>query len=111
MVKYFKGINEEQIARKHVALTKFLINIAESFGYLFFETPIIHEKKTLCSKYVSGQEIVSEIYGLECSDNIGLRYDLTLPLMAGIGKKFANNYRRFEIGRVFRNGPTNFNSL
>ena len=73
------------------------------------ETPILNYYDLLAYKYDSDAEILSEIYKLKDQGdrNLGLRYDLTVPFckVIGLNKDLRLPFRRYEIGKVFRNGP------
>ena len=81
----------------------------EKYGYLPIETPMIYYYDLLSYKYNDGAEILSEIYRLtdQGDRDLGLRYDLTVPFckVVGLNKDLALPFRRYEIGKVFRNGP------
>jgi histidyl-tRNA synthetase len=63
----------------------------------------------LSYKYSDDAEILSEIYRLsdQGDRDLGLRYDLTVPFckVVGLTKGLTLPFRRYEIGKVFRNGP------
>lgn len=98
---------EQQIIRNKI------INILrtnfEKYSYLPIETPILNKFDLLAYKYDKDAEILSEVYHLTDQGNrdLGLRYDLTIPFckVIGINKDLRMPFRRYEIGRVFRNGP------
>lgn len=79
------------------------------YGYAPIETPIINYYDLLSYKYDKDAEILSEIYKLtdQGERNLGLRYDLTVPFckVVAMNKNLTLPFRRYEIGRVFRNGP------
>ena len=81
----------------------------EKYGYLPIETPMIYYYDLLSYKYNDGAEILSEIYRLtdQGDRDLGLRYDLTVPFckVVGLNKDLVLPFRRYEIGKVFRNGP------
>ena len=81
----------------------------EEYGYQPLETPIINYYDLLAYKYDDDAEIVNEIYRLtdQGERNLGLRYDLTVPFckVVGLSKDLSLPFRRYEIGKVFRNGP------
>lgn len=81
----------------------------EKYGYMPLETPILNYYDLLALKYDEGDEILNEIYRLTDQGNrdIGLRYDLTVPFckVVGMQKELRLPFRRYEIGKVFRNGP------
>lgn len=86
-----------------------LRNNFEKYGYLPIETPILNYYDLLAYKYESDAEILSEIYKLtdQGGRELGLRYDLTVPFckVIGLNKDLSLPFRRYEIGKVFRNGP------
>ena len=81
----------------------------EKYGYSPIETPIINYYDLLSYKYGDGAEILSEIYRFKDQGDrdLGLRYDLTVPFckVVGLNKDLVFPFRRYEIGKVFRNGP------
>ena len=81
----------------------------EKFGFRPFDTPIIEYFETLVGKYDDDAEIVSEIFKLSDRGNreLGLRYDLTVPLcrFTASQKQLKKPFRRYQIGKVFRDGP------
>ena len=106
-----KGTNDflpkDQIIRNKIV--DILKKNFEKYGYLPIETPILNYYDLLAYKYDSDAEILSEIYKLKDQGdrNLGLRYDLTVPFckVIGLNKDLKMPFRRYEIGRVFRNGP------
>lgn len=98
---------KDQIIRNKITDT--LKNNFEKYGYLPIETPILNYYDLLAYKYDDDAEILSEIYKLKDQGdrNLGLRYDLTVPFckVIGLNKDLKMPFRRYEIGRVFRNGP------
>lgn len=81
----------------------------EKYGYLPLETPTLNYYELLSYKYSDDAEILSEIYRLtdQGERDLGLRYDLTVPFckVVGLTKDLSLPFRRYEIGKVFRNGP------
>ena len=81
----------------------------EKYGYLPLETPTLNYYELLSYKYNDDAEILSEIYRLtdQGERDLGLRYDLTVPFckVVGLTKDLSLPFRRYEIGKVFRNGP------
>ena len=81
----------------------------EKYGYLPIETPMLNYFDLLSYKYSDDAEIVNEIYRLsdQGERDLGLRYDLTVPFckVVGLNKSLTLPFRRYEIGKVFRNGP------
>ena len=103
----FDFLPEKQIVRDNI------INILKKnfvkYGYQPLETPILNEYDLLKYKYEENAEILHEIYKLtdQGKREIGLRYDLTIPFckVIGLNKDLTMPFRRYEIGRVFRDGP------
>jgi len=81
----------------------------EKYGYLPLETSMLNYYDLLSYKYNDDAEILSEIYRLtdQGERDLGLRYDLTVPFckVVGLSKDLVMPFRRYEIGKVFRNGP------
>ena len=81
----------------------------ENYGYLPLDSSILYNYDILAYKYQDGAEILNEIYTLTDQGNrqLGLRYDLTIPFCKVISneKELRLPFRRYEIGKVFRNGP------
>lgn len=97
----------EQILRNNIIST--LRQNFEKYGYLPLETPMLNYFDLLKYKYKEGAEILTEVYKLKDQGNrdLGLRYDLTVPFckVIGLNKDLTMPFRRYEIGKVFRNGP------
>ena len=98
---------EEQILRNKIIST--LSSTFEQYGYLPVETTSICYYDLLASKYAGGAEILKEVYKLndQGERNLALRYDLTVPFSKIIAMNKGMNlpFRRYEIGKVFRDGP------
>ena len=90
-------------------ISKALQEVFEKYGYSPLETSILCYYDLLTLKYENDNDIVKEIYNVsdQGKRNLALRYDLTVPF----AKYIATNrgiklpYKRFEIGKVFRDGP------
>ena len=90
-------------------ISKTLQEVFEKYGYSPLETSILCYYDLLTLKYENDNDIVKEIYNVsdQGKRNLALRYDLTVPF----AKYIATNrgiklpYKRFEIGKVFRDGP------
>ncbi len=101
-------IGDEQRLRRRIR------NLLEQqfgrFGYEEADTSVLSELDWLTSKYGGGEEITREIYQLsdQRGRELGLRYDLTMPLarLMTLNPGIRLPYRRFELGKVFRDGPT-----
>ena len=98
--------NEQKVRNK---IIKRLQQVFEDYGYEPVETPIICKYDILASKYAGGDEILKEVYKFKDQGQreIGLRYDLTVPLarVVGMNSNMKMPFKRYEIGKVFRNGP------
>ena len=109
-LKLAKGVKDwygkQAILRNYVRDT--LRSIFERYGYNPLETPIIEREKVLSFK--GGGEIQKEVFRLKDQGkrNLSLRFDQTVPL----ARFYANHpelktpYKRYVIGEVFRDGPT-----
>ncbi len=86
-----------------------LKQIFKSYGYMPLETPILNSFDLLKYKYSDDAEILNEVYKLKDQGDrdIGLRFDLTVPFckFIGLNKDLTMPFRRYEIGKVFRDGP------
>ena len=98
---------EDQIIRNKII--DLLKKTFEQYGFLPVETPILCYYDLLASKYAGGAEILKEVYKLtdQGKREIGLRYDLTVPFskLIGMNKGLILPFKRYEIGKVFRDGP------
>lgn len=111
VLKNLKGTRDflpaEQMIRDNIISV--LKQIFLSYGYLPVETPILNEYELLKYKYGDGAEILSEIYKMKDQGDrdVGLRFDLTVPFckLIGLNKDLILPFRRYEIGKVFRDGP------
>lgn len=103
----FDYMPKDMIIRNKI--TDILRRNFEKYGYLPIETPMLNYYDLLSYKYDDDAEILNEIYKLtdQGDRNLGLRYDLTVPFckVVGLNKDLQMPFRRYEIGRVFRNGP------
>lgn len=82
----------------------------EEYGYSPIETTILCYFDMLSGKYDEENDILKEIYKLkdQGNRNLGLRYDLTVPfakLIALNKNKIKMPFKRYEIAKVFRDGP------
>ena len=97
----------EQIKRDKIINT--LKGIFEAYGYMPLKTPILNYYDLLSYKYDEDAEILKETYKLkdQGNRNLGLRYDLTVPFckVIALNKDLKMPFKRYEIGKVFRNGP------
>lgn len=110
-LRNLKG-TEDFLSKEQKLRNKIIDTLKENFekyGYMPIETPILNYYDLLALKYEKGDEILNEIYRLTDQGNrdIGLRYDLTVPFckVVAMQKELRLPFRRYEIGKVFRNGP------
>ena len=99
--------NEQRI-RKYV--NKILEEVFKEYGFNSIETPILCYYDILADKYDENNDILKEIYKLKDQGNrdLGLRYDLTVPFAKFIAlnkKNISFPFKRYEIDKVFRDGP------
>ena len=81
----------------------------EKYGYMPLETPMLNSFDLLKYKYEDDAEILNEVYKMKDQGDrdIGLRFDLTVPFckFIGLNHDLIMPFRRYEIGKVFRDGP------
>ena len=110
-LKNVKGVYdylpEQQRIRNYI--NKTLTDMFEKYGYQPLETPILCYYDLLAGKYDENNDILNEIYKLydQGDRKLGLRYDLTVPFAKciAITKNLKMPFKRYEIGKVFRDGP------
>ncbi|MBW2991458.1 histidine--tRNA ligase, partial [Candidatus Woesearchaeota archaeon] len=98
---------EEKIVREEVIST--LKSVFELYGFSPLETPMLNRFELFESKYAGGSEILKETFSLKDQGDrkLGLRFDLTVPLakFVGMNPELKMPFKRYEIGRAFRDGP------
>ena len=99
---------QEQNIRNYINNT--LKSIFEKYGYCSIETPILCYYDILAGKYDESNDLLNEIYKLtdQGKRKLGLRYDLTVPfakLIALNKNRLTMPFKRYEIAKVFRDGP------
>lgn len=99
---------KEQRIRNYINDT--LKKTFEEFGFSPIETPILCYYDMLSDKYDEDNDILKEIYRLsdQGGRDLGLRYDLTVPfakLIALNKNNISFPFKRYEIAKVFRDGP------
>lgn len=110
-MKNLKGTKDylpnEQVVRNNIKQT--LETVFCLYGFKPIETPMLCYYDLLASKYSGGAEILKEVYKLQDQGkrDLGLRYDLTIPFakFIGMNKELRMPFKRYEIGKVFRDGP------
>ncbi|MFH1849506.1 MAG: histidine--tRNA ligase [archaeon] len=106
-----KGVRDfapdKKIARQRIVDT--LREAFELYGFSPLETPVLERFDVLSSKYAGGAEILKEMFRLKDQGKrqLALRYDLTVPLcrFVGMNPQIKMPFKRYQIGRVFRDGP------
>ncbi len=98
---------EEKLLRDQI-ITQ-LKTMFERYGFAPLETPTLERMETLSAKYAGGAEILKETFKLKDQGDrdLGLRYDLTVPLsrFVGMNPNLKLPFKRYELGKVFRDGP------
>ena len=99
---------KEQSIRNYI--NNILISTFEEYGYKSVETPILTYYDILSDKYDENNDLLKEIYKLtdQGDRKLGLRYDLTVPFAKLIALNKNNikyPFKRYEIAKVFRDGP------
>ncbi|MFW6378845.1 MAG: histidine--tRNA ligase, partial [Nanoarchaeota archaeon] len=100
---------QDQLIREKI-ITEFK-TIFSRYGFIPLDTPIIERYDILSAKFAAGEEsdAMSEVYTLKDNGNreLGLRFDLTLPLAryVGMNKNLKLPFKRYQIGKVYRDAP------
>ncbi|MDX8366754.1 histidine--tRNA ligase [Cytobacillus sp. IB215665] len=96
-----------EIIRRDIKRT--LEDVFIKYGCKPLETPILNYSELLASKYGGGAEILEEMYTLSDrgARGLALRYDLTIPFakVVALNPTLRMPMKRYEIGKVFRDGP------
>ena len=111
VIRNLKGVTDFDPAvmnmRNHITDT--LRRNFELYGYQPLDTAMLNYRDLLTYKYGEQAEIVKEIYCLsdQGSRDLGLRFDLTVPFCKyiALNRSLKLPFKRYEIGKVFRNGP------
>ncbi len=98
---------EKKIIRNEIV--EILKRLFERYGFNPLETPILEKYSTLSAKYAGGSEILKETFRLKDQGDreLGLRYDLTIPLarFIAMNPQIGFPFKRYQIEKVFRDGP------
>ncbi len=98
---------EEELLRN--GIINRLKALFELYGFAPLGTPILERFETLAAKYAGGEEILKETFRLRDRGGreLGLRYDLTVPLarFIGMNPNLKVPFKRYQFGEVFRDGP------
>ena len=99
--------SKDQIIRNYISDT--LKNVFFKYWYKPLSTSILCYYDLLALKYNEDNDILNEIYKVtdQAKRKLALRYDLTVPFAKyiAINKNIKLPYKRYEIGKVFRDGP------
>lgn len=99
--------SKDQMIRNYISDT--LKNVFEKYGYKPLSTSILCYYDLLALKYSEDNDILKEIYQVtdQAKRKLALRYDLTVPFAKyiAINQNINLPYKRYEIGKVFRDGP------
>ena len=103
-----KDVNvEERIQINRII--KIITEVFEKYGFNHLQTTTLEKYETLSAKYTGGSEILKETFKLKDQGkrNLGLRYDLTVPLAryVAMNPNLKMPFKRYELGQVFRDGP------
>jgi len=97
----------EEVLRRNIRQT--IEDVFMQYGCEPLETPILNYTSLLASKYGGGAEILEEMYRLtdRGERDLALRYDLTIPFakVVAMNPTIQLTFKRYEIGKVFRDGP------
>ncbi len=100
---------EEKILRQNIV--EIIRDVFERYGYNPLETPLIERLETLSAKFAAGEssDAIKEIFRFKDQGkrDLGLRFELTLSFarFIGMNPQLKMPFKRYEIGRVFRDGP------
>ncbi|MCX6747270.1 MAG: ATP phosphoribosyltransferase regulatory subunit [Candidatus Pacearchaeota archaeon] len=106
LVKGFKDFTGEE-AEKRQRIKGILAETFKKYGFELADTPIIEEENFVRGEN-NNDEAVSDVYRLKDKGNreLALRYEFTFQLKR-IVKNKKLPYKRYQIGEVFRDEPSN----
>ncbi len=110
LAKGVRDIPPEEKTLKNQIVNK-LKEVFELYGFSPLETPMLERMETLSAKFAAGDasDAMKETFKLKDQGNrdLGLRFDLTVPLarFVAMNPTLKMPFKRYEIGRVFRDGP------
>lgn len=87
-------------------VTSTIKDVFELYGFQPLDTPALESWKTLSAKGTGGEDVIKEAYRFEDKSGreIGLRYDLTVPLARVIASnpKMVLPFKRYQAGKIWR---------
>lgn len=111
VIRNLKGVTDfdPAVMTLRNRITDTLRHNFELYGYQPLDTAMLNYRDLLTYKYGEQAEIVKEIYSLsdQGARDLGLRFDLTVPFCKyiALNRSLKLPFKRYEIGKVFRNGP------
>ncbi len=111
VIRNLKGVTDFDPATMNLRnrVTDTLRRNFELYGFQPLDTAQLNYRDLLTYKYGESAEIVKEIYSLsdQGERDLGLRFDLTVPFCKyiALNRSLKLPFKRYEIGKVFRNGP------
>ena len=111
VIRNLKGVTDFDPAVMNLRnrITDTLRRNFELYGFQPLDTAQLNYRDLLTYKYGENAEIVKEIYSLsdQGERDLGLRFDLTVPFCKyiALNRSLKLPFKRYEIGKVFRNGP------
>ena len=112
-VEQAKGVRDFSASDKIIRddLIRKLRTVFAKYGFLPLETSLIERLDTLTAKFAAGSDsdASKEIFKIidQGERKLGLRFDLTVPLARYVAQNpnIRLPFKRYEIGRVYRDGP------
>lgn len=102
MAGFMELLPEDQVVFNNMMDT--IRDTYESYGFLPIDTPVMEREEILLAK--GGGETAQQMYKVDRGDtDIGLRFDLTVPLARYVAMRFPDlnfPFRRYHIGKVYR---------
>ena len=111
VIRNLKGVTDfdPAVMTLRNRITDILRRNFELYGFQPLDTAMLNYRDLLTYKYGEQAEIVKEIYSLsdQGARDLGLRFDLTVPFCKyiALNRSLKLPFKRYEIGKVFRNGP------
>lgn len=103
---------EDEMLREEIK-TKFQ-KIFTRYGFVPLDTPILERFDVLSAKFAAGDasDAMKETYRLKDNGDreLGLRFDLTVPLsrFIGMNRTLKMPFKRYQFGKVYRDAPIKF---